>query len=298
MKLAANRKNVEEVQEASRMDPAQLRSDMTPMDEGAGLALGEIKDDRGLLDSLGLGDVDAAMFLGKSRQALNNQLGPKKAKPGQVRPTDYFRLGEILILVSGARQLGRDVDVPSVRHYVECTRAAEAGNAPYRLLMELLDGEYEEIDLEGADTVVFLLPAFADLRASRGDVAMNLLHLAHSLPKGEGAPAVFVLSSTEMQAQMAGHWLGLNDGANCFGREIVDHYLPTVLVYRRERDEPRPYVLTERGAFEAAPRFRSNMIADCVRSMMPTDVAKQLRPEGASRVAGTGEQSDGARRAS
>jgi hypothetical protein len=236
-----------------------------------------IRDDRELLDRLHLSDVEAAMFLTKTRQALNNQLGPKRAR-GHA-PTDYFRLGEIVLLISAARQLEREIDVPAVKAYVAATRPEDVGRPPHVLLLKLLEGESEEIDLVGASTVIFLLPAFADLRASRGDVAANLLELARSIPHGDGAPAVFVLSSTEMQAHMAGQWLGLDNGSNCFGRDIVDHYLPTVLVYRREHDDARPYVLTERGTFDAVPRFRTNMVAACVRSMMPSELRPHLSPE-------------------
>lgn len=242
-------------------------------------ASGAIKHDRELLDRLGLSDVDAASILTRSRQALNNQLGAKKAPAEAPRPTTYFRMGEIALLVGGARQFGRQIDIPAIKHYVAVTRPDEIDGPAYQLLVKSLEGEAEEIDLADASTIVFLLPAFADLRASRGDVAMNLLYLAHALPRGANAPAVFVLSSTEMQARMAGQWLGLDHGSNCFGRDIVDHYLPTVLVYCRKRDESRPYVLTERGTFEAAPKFRSNMIADCVRSLMPSEMRRDLSPE-------------------
>jgi hypothetical protein len=257
---------------AKKLDPAYLETPPVP-------ASGAIRDDRELLDRLGLSDADAAMFLTKSRQTLINQLGAKKAGADLERPTDYFRLGEIATLISGARQLDRIIDVPAVWHYVAVTRADDLGTQPYVMLVKLLRGKAEALDISGATTIVFLLPAFADLRASRGDVAMNLLHLAHDLPSGDAGPAVFVLSSTEMQARMAGQWLGLDTGSNCFGRDIVDHYLPTVLVYRRDRDESRPYILTERGTFEAAPRFRSNMVADCVRSMMPSEMRSYLSPE-------------------
>jgi len=244
---------------------------------GAAMRRGRtIADDRELLARLGLSDAEAAMFLSKSRQALNNQLGPKKAR-GRA-PSDYFRLGEIALLVGAARQLDRQIDIEAVKAYVAATRPEELGKPPYKLLLSLLAGGTEAIDCDGASTIIFLLPSFADLRASRGEVAIRLLHLARSIPKAPDGPAVFVLSSTEMQATMSGQWLGLDNGSNCFGRDIVDHYLPTVLVYRQESDDARPYVLTERGTFEAVPRFRSNMIADCVRSMMPSELRSHLSP--------------------
>ncbi|HVQ07891.1 MAG TPA: hypothetical protein VMS43_05610 [Allosphingosinicella sp.] len=285
MKFLGKRRVERKVLDQVIADPEIADPDIVVPDDIEGLAglpplpaSGAIADDRQLLVRLGLSDVDTAMILTKTRQALNNQLGPKKAPAGQQRPTNYFRMGEIALLVGGARQLDRPIDVPAIKHYVAATRSAEIGKPAYQLLMKSLEGESEEIDLADASTVVFLLPAFADLRAARGDVAMNLLYLAHALPRGEEAPAVFVLSSTEMQARMAGQWLGLDTGSNCFGRDIVDHYLPTVLVYCRDRDESRPYVLTERGTFEAAPKFRSNMIADCVRSLMPSEMRPYLSP--------------------
>jgi len=243
-----------------------------------------LENDRMLLKRLQLNYSEAATFLSRSRQAVQSKLsGPEPA------PNNYFTPGEIVILVSAARQLGREIPpkaVSEIRDYVAGTRGKEG--EVFKLFVQLLNADTDSVDVSDATAIVFLLPGFAELRTSRPDVAEALADLVEGLPDDETRPAVFVLSSTEMQAQMAGRWLGV-ELANCFGSDLTDHYLPTILVYRRaarpDQDAALPFVLTERGTFEAAPRFRTNMIADCVQSMMPPDVAKALRPEGpASRV--------------
>lgn len=247
--------------------------------EGSEDGANDIEDDRALLNELGLTDSQAALFLGKSRQALNGQLGPKKGA-GQPGTLDYFKLSDILMLVSAARQTGRAFSAERVEDYVRRTRAprGEESHIPFELLMGVLLGEPPTLDIEGADTVVFMLPAFADLRSQLEKAARELMKVARQLQDATPQPKVFILASTSMQAKMAGQWLGLDCGENCFGRDIVDHYLPTVLVYRSAQDEARPYVLTESGTFVEAPHFRAPMIAECVRSLLPEEVSDALRP--------------------
>lgn len=239
-----------------------------------------LANDRDLLDALKMSDSDAAMFLGKSRQALNTQLGPKKGARRKA-PANYFKLSDIVIMVSAARQLGREFNVPAVKDYVERTRkpAGEDGKGPYKMLLGLLEGEQEKFELHGAGALVFVLPSFAELRARHADIAEDLRDIVRRAQTMNPQPTLFLLSSTSLQAKMAGQWLGIQDSQKCFGRDVVDHYLPTILLYNSANDEPRPFVLTENGTFVAAPRFLSHMVADCVRSLLPLQVSRELHPD-------------------
>jgi len=239
---------------------------------------GQIESDRDLLEVLGMGDAEAAMFLGKSRQALNAQLGPRKGRKGKG-PDDYFKFGDILILVSAARQMGRDFSVADVRAYVERSRAPRDGiwTEPYRLLMDLLGEELVELDATDADTVVLVLPTLNDLLANQREIADRLKDMVRDVSTRREPAQVFLLASTMIRAKTAGQWLGIAED-HCFGRDLVDHYLPTVIIYRQDIDEPRPYVLTEKGRFTATPRFAAHMLAACVRSMMPGEMQHALQP--------------------
>lgn len=237
-----------------------------------------IRDDRSLLDALHMTDAEAASFLGKSRQALNNQLGPKKGPPGTA-PLDYFKLADILVLISSARATGRQFDPVRVGDYVERTRkpSAEETNVPFKVIKMLL-GNPSPLNTEGANTVIFMLPAFVELRSQRPDAAEELSRVAKDLRAGNPETEIFIFSSTAMQAEMAAKWLELYTEKNSFGRDIVDHYLPTVLAYWREEDKAIPYVLTENGLFVEAAHYRGAMMAECLRSLLPDEVSRTLRP--------------------
>lgn len=243
---------------------------------------GAIVDDRALLRALHMSDADAALFLGKSRQALNVQLGPKN---GSNAPDDYFKLSDILVLIAAARQLGRSFEVKALRAYVERTRKPEKESAPYKLLMSLLKAEPEGLDTSGADTVVFILPAFHEMRKLthvRDFLRKTAVELARRDPPCE----LFVLATTDGRARSAGDFLGI-DHTQCFGSDLVDHYLPSIMVYRRAGDDLRVFVLTEEGNFSRAPTFIQPMVADCVRSMLPKAIRPALDESGLS-----GEEAD------
>lgn len=240
-----------------------------------------IRDDRQLLDELNLTDAEAASFLGKSRQALNGQLGSKRSRE-KSGPFDYFKVSDIVILVSAARQVGRVFDVARISEYVFRTRPrrGDEPGVPFELLDNLLFGETSAIDVAQADTVVFMLPAFADLCAHRPDARDALVKIAKQLRSANPRPNIFVLSSTPTQAKMVAQWFDLDlEEDHCFGDEIVDHYLPTVLTYNQNSDIARPYVLTENGTFVEAPQFRAPMMVQCVRSLLPNEVSRALRPD-------------------
>ncbi len=231
-------------------------------------------------------DAEAASFLGKSRQALNNQLGPKK---GGTAPPDYFKLSDILVLISSARATGRQFDGLRVGEYVARTRKPREGESdvPFDVIMKMLLGEPSALNTEGADAVIFMLPAFVELRSQRPDAADELAEVARELRERSPMPEILIFSSTDMQATMAGKWLELDTG-KCFGRDIVDHYFPTVLVYRGAEDKAIPYVLSEKGTFVEAAYYRGPMMAECLRSLLPDEVSRALQPPGKGEPGGVG----------
>jgi hypothetical protein len=252
-----------------------------------------IENDRDLLDALQMGDPEAAMFLGKSRQALNTQLGSKKSGMGKA-PRDYFKLSDILILVSAARQIGREFNVQAVRDYVKVSRPPdELTQKPYDLLMGILDEELIELDTTGAKTMVLILPTLNDLLANRPEVARSLRETVRQAAERQPPVQIFLLASTVIRARSAGQWFAIPED-HCFGRDLVDHYLPSVILYRDPPDGPkyanmgeegegnrgqaRPYILTEKGGFVASPSFSAELIAECVRSMMPLEMRSALQP--------------------
>jgi hypothetical protein len=239
-------------------------------EKGEEVAAGIIADDRSLLRCLKMSDADAALFLGKSRQALNSQLGPKN---GFNPPDDYFKLSDILVLTSAARQLGRTFDVKALKDYIDRTRTPNKEGAPYKLLMSLLNAEPEGLDTDGADTVILILPAFHELRAKLPEVRDFLRKTVAELARRDPPCEIFVLGATDGRAQSAGDFLGVDRG-RCFGSDLVDHYLPSIMVYRRATDDLKVFILTQDGDFSRAPTFIQPMLADCVRSMLP----KAIRP--------------------
>lgn len=247
-------------------------NDMTPFRKRTTT---EIRSDRDLLAELGMSDAVAASYLGKSRQALNLKLGPKRV--GAMREP-YFKISEILVLVMAARQRGQEFDEEAVREFIDDTASERAGQSDesLKLLDQLLSG-VKDIDVTDAGTVVMILPAFADQRAQLPDFSKDLRRLAETLGEMQPVPWVTVFSSTKMQAQMAVEWLKLPmDKTRWFTHEYVDHYVPSVLVFSKKGGDPRPYVLTERGGLIQAPQFRAHTLAECVRFMLPPEARKEL----------------------
>lgn len=234
----------------------------------------EIRNDRELLTELGMNDAVAASYLGKSRQALNMKLGPKRV---DAMPESYFKISEILVLIMAARQRSQKFDEGAVRDFIDRTASERAGRSDsLKLLDQLLRG-VEELDVTDAGTVVMILPAFADQRAQSPSFSRDLRRLAETIGRMQPVPRVMVISSTTMQAQIAAEWLKLPAGkTRWFGHELVDHYVPTVLVFSRKGGAPCPYLLTERGGLALAPQFRAYMMAECVRLMLPQEAREEL----------------------
>lgn len=237
-----------------------------------------IAHDSALLKALDLNFTQAASFVGKSRQAVAAKLG------GDASCEDYFSMGEIIWLVNASRQHGKRFsreEIDDIAEYVTQTRGDTESDA-FKLFLQLLRAGSEPLDVSNAAGIVLVLPNFGELRRDVPEVADILAEMIEDLPKGEGRPHLFVLSSNRTQAAMAAAWLGIDPTENCFGHDLADHYGPTVVVYRRgdgtDRDKALPYVLTRANSFEAAPRFRHTMIAECVLMMLPAKIGALLRP--------------------
>lgn len=239
----------------------------------------EIETDRQLLERLGMNDAQAAMYLGKSRQALNNGLGSKRSG---TAPNDYFKLSEILVLVIAAKQSGHPFEEARIRTYIEATRkpAKIDVRSPYSLLMNLL-GSAGAMQLDAAAAVVLILPDFENLRCEHPEAAAHLRTIVSQVATSDADPWVVVLSSSALRASMAAQWLELRGNrVHALCHDFVDHYVPLVLIYDEGEENPRPFMLTDQGSLVAAPQYRAPTMAMCVASMLPDPVANDLFPSG------------------
>ena len=237
-----------------------------------------IKDDRALvLELAGQNLAEAAMFLGKSRQALSSQLGS-----AQGARTDYLRIGEILVLVMAARQTGREFDREAVRAYVMRTRGGGAGGERTReLVLSQLDA-FGELRVDQARSVVLLLPSFIDLRSERPRIADRLRLLAQQVMAAEDKWLV-VAAATKLQANAASQWLGLSgERAAAFGHPDVEHFMPLVLAFTEdvhgESLVPTPYMITDAGEFARTPQYHAEVLGEWLRSLVPTEFAAAVEP--------------------
>jgi hypothetical protein len=245
----------------------------------AGLHDGVITNDREFLAALDMTDAQAAMYLGKSRQALNNKL---KSKRRSDAPDDYFKASDLLILVIAARRLGKEFDVREVRRYVERTRSAADGDAYAMLIQELEGNDDIEREVMGASTVVLIIPEYDQLSKADPSGADQLTALAGMVRQLPSNPWIVVLSISEVKANTAARQLGLSGvRVRPVSHEYVDHYTPMALIYGGSGDddvEPRPFLLTDTGRLVAAPHFRAPMMSDCVKYMLPKEVREELFP--------------------
>src|SRR4051812_16408977 len=187
-----------------------------------------IKTDRELLDDLGMKDALAAMYLGKSRQALNNKLRSKRSDDS---PNDYLKLPEILVLVIAAKRTGHPFDEAAVRHYLESTRKPVKNEkaGPYSLLMQIL-GNSTPLTLQKAGAIILILPDFEKLRAEHPEAATCLRDTATQIRASEGDPWIIVLSSSDLRAKTAAKWLRLESNRlYTLCHNYVDHYVPLLL---------------------------------------------------------------------
>ncbi len=237
-----------------------------------------IANDRDLLSALGLSDAVASTYVRKSRQTLNNQLGPQKAGSA---PDDYFKPAELLLLVLAANRDCNQFDDSRremVRDYIAATRGRDdkaRKDRAYSLVMETLAGE-GRIDLNDSRGIVFVFPDFAGLAAAQPRAVAELSRVATRIAALSPRPWVLILSPSHYQSKMAAQTLGLK------GEEIItvshdhaEHYLSSVLVYNGG-DQADPFVVTARGALVPAPSYRSAMMLTCLKDMLEDSVRTQL----------------------
>jgi hypothetical protein len=239
-------------------------------------------NDRELLIALGMSDSDAASFLGRSRQALHQMLGPKD---GSGAPSNYFKAGDILTLVSAARQLGRvgpDFDPDVVLDYAEATRKESEPEA-FALLRSVLSEKPQQLDLEGADAVILVLAGFAEMLSRFPSAGEFLTELVRKAASAEVGAEVVVVCPTSTRARIAGEWLRV-PASRCFGNDLADHYLPTIVILRA--GEPGVFVLTENGNFNGSAPFARATMAESVWALLPAEARQEIeerRARGARR---------------
>ena len=243
-----------------------------------------IVNDRQLLVLLGLNDAQAAMYLGRSRQALLNKL---KARDSGQAPSNYFKPHDVLLLVIAARRLGKlsnPADVIKIRHYVEETRARDYGSSDsYRMLLDMLGGVEDDFDaaLAAAAAVVIIVPNYVRLEEARPELAHRLANAAAKAAAQPRHPWIVLLASTEPQTVEATNAFGLSgERFLALPSPYADHYTPMVLIYSgsRGRIASRPFILTDTGQLVSAPYFEGAMQTTCVKQMLPKDVRDDLFP--------------------
>lgn len=229
-----------------------------------------IDNDRDLLLALGMNDATAAEAIGKTRQALNVKLGAQRDKgSGGQRPL-YFKASDILLLVLHAQHARHPFNAYAVMDYVDGTAGERGGSREtYVQIRSTLIGD-EDVDLDGASTVVLLLPAFTEITTQLPEFSSALQGFANKLKELQAEPWIIVLSSSKTQAEMARDWLQLPaNRTRTFAHEYVDYFVPCVLVYPAGKQTPRAYALTERGTLGPAPRFRIGAMGEYIKFMLP-----------------------------
>lgn len=264
-----------------------MKPDMYVGTRRASVGDAEIQNDRDLLKALGdMRDTEASFYLGRSRQAINSQLGSKKS--GKA-PDDYFKLGDIILLVIAARQAGKSFDEEAIRRYVERTRKGKEGAGSYEMF-ELVIGKQEPLDVSNASAVILLVPDFTDL-LRRPAAVQPFEKLAADLRENAGERKVVLMSTTRLRAERAAEALGLKgDNVYSSSHEYVDHYIPMVLIFdkgktpQRPGDTPRAYALSDKDEFVPAPEYRVRAMSECILYMLPGELRESIFPP----VAGQG----------
>ena len=245
----------------------------------------EIANDRDLLEAIGLTDADVSAFLGKSRQTLNNQLG---AKRDRTAPRAYFKSGELLTLMTAARQWNPSFDDKTKRAvlaHIEGTRDGK-GDGAYRLLIDSLRGG-PEVNLDDAKGIVMIAPDFLGLLSRHRAIVDRLQAVADDVSSRDDAPWIVVLSSSSYQSKMASQTLGLSaNQVRTASHDYVEHYLPMILVYDdlSEKAEPRPFIVSAEGALVPAPQYRGPMMSTCLQMMLSDPLVAELFGASGSRA--------------
>lgn len=249
------------------------------VEAAAAVAVGNINNDRDLLSALGLSDAQAAAFLGKSRQALNNMLGSRRS--GEA-PNDYFKASDVLVLLIAARRKGHDFDESEVRRYVEI-RPKRGDSDALDMVLSELGPRHDALDhLPGAEAVVMIVPDYDDLLQRNPKTAARLDEFIDRVIEADSDPwLVLLASSNEMRATSAARGLGLaGPKVRPVGHPYIDHYTPMVLIYGtvEEKDDPRSFLFTEKGDLVEAPFYRAAMLSACVKHMLPAEVRNDIFP--------------------
>jgi hypothetical protein len=239
-----------------------------------------IENDRELLSILGLSDPDAAEYLSKSRQTLNTML-----RSGDDAPRDYFRLSDIYLLISAAERHGHSYDREAVLEYIKDTRTPEPGSTKkgsrkrarrdFDMLIERLSPAESWAD-EDVYAVIYVLPAFSEMRNHLPRQRDILSAQVAEFNRAEHPVEMFCVSTTDVQAQMAGASIGINDTSRCAGKAIVDHYQPMALYYIHGSEHPKCRILTQHSGMVDAPYFRTDMIQACVEGLLTDEQRKSL----------------------
>lgn len=222
-----------------------------------------IKDDRDFLNELGMGDILASMYLGKSRQTLNKKLGSPKDRSG-TRSKDYLRLADFFTLIAAARSLGEKFDAKALQKYIEETRPDESEGR--ELVLNALKTNLN-INWRDSYGLILVLPDFLEIKKSRPNALAELKDWVQEMSKHDRIDRVACICETEAQAGLAGKELGI-EHSNCFTNSVAQHYLPTVFIYQLEQSTPLIMVMTERDGMQSAPGFRRDILSGCVEGIL------------------------------
>ena len=224
-----------------------------------------INNDQELLDELRLSETKAAGYLSRARQTLNTML--RQRGDQNQPPNDYFRLSDIYILVSAAHRSGVDFGREKIVDYIQRTRGGKAGQTDYQQVMALLQPSSELIKAD-IYAVIYILPAFSEMKAEMPRHHQSLREEIQSLQSAPQDIELFCVSTTDMIAQLTGNSLGIKDKERCVGSHIVDHYQPMALYYLRSEEHPRAKIFTQYAGLIDAPHYRTHMIRLCVEGLL------------------------------
>lgn len=233
-----------------------------------------IRDDRDFLKALGMSDRDASVFLGKTRQTLNNMLGSPKDKSG-TRATDYLRCADMFTLIGAARNIGNSFDPVALEKYILEFRKDDPSRD---LVLDVLRTR-ANVDWGQVYAMIMVLPEYQEIKRLR-PVALSQLHdwVGAMQSAGKGAQVV-CLSETPVAAEVAGQELGL-ERSQCIGDSVTENYLPMTLLYSKGKAYPDILVMTEHMKLEVAPHFREKILAACVERLLGNNqLASVIRNE-------------------
>lgn len=225
-----------------------------------------ILDDRDFLNALDLGDSDAAMYLGKSRQTLNTMLGSQRNPSGQ-RAKRYLKCADMHQLISAAILRGTEFDSERLAVYIERERKDDPGRD---IVLADLRAPKLKIDWEKAYAMILMLPHFWEIDGNRAPALQALrVHVKEMQDRQRGSKVV-IISDSRMGAVRIAENLDLLP-EQCQRNEVAENYFPSVLVYVEGEELPHLLLLTEDNKFVYAPQFSVDVISACVERFLPRD---------------------------